>query len=552
MAIGKRRAIVLTCIAYVISLCSLAVPFATRDGLFVSPDEHATWTFAREIAETGIAAVQESRNEILQGMLYPRSTVTIGASIVPAGFLGMPYIAGVLYFLSPYMAALTGPLFGILGLVALYGVIKKLDASSEFATYCVAALALHPAWWYYSIRSLMPNIPFTVLLLCATWVALSVRNTKKNAYRLLASAASGAIFALAVFIRPSEWLWIAGSLLVAALLIPLRTYKKEIASGVFGFAIIATVAFTLQSLVYGGALTTGYTVDIPAWEVGGSITGNDVAWYEKLFALLFPFGIHEKATLRNAWNYLVAVYSWMTVIAMIGGLLLFPRLRNFVMDATDAIQKRRRVGAIIAATLSMGYLIVLYGSWTFFDNPDPNVVSLGNSHVRYWLPIIVLSALLSAYAILFIREKLLTWSQSDRSRSLARAFPVVVLLLLGMLSARVVFGGDDGVLHTREVLATFAQKRTQILAATPEDAIIIVDRADKYLWPDRAVVTPLRSEETYANIPKFLDVAPLYYFSITLPEEDLAHLHSVILQGAGITFTPVLTIQEETLYVVTR
>lgn len=548
----NRVVLVFISVVYVASLCSLAIPFATQDGLFVSPDEHATWTFAGEIAQTGIAAVKETRNEVFDGFLHPRSTVAVGASIVPAGFLGMPYIAGVLYFLSPYLAALTGPIFGVLGLCAFYHIIKKLGTSTEFAMLSVATLALHPAWWYYSIRSLMPNVPLVALILCAGWIALSVKNVKKNAHRLLASAASGALLACAVFIRPSEWLWLVGSLFTIALLVPLRTYKKEIMSGLFGFALIAAVAFALHTLVYGGALTTGYTVDIPAWEVGGEVMGSDVRWYEKVFALLFPFGIYEKATLRNAWNYLVVVYPLMTALATLGGLLLLPRLRNAITAAKDATQKRRHIAAIVITALSAGYLVTLYGSWTFFDNPNPNIVSLGNSHVRYWLPLIVLSTPLVACAIVFIKQKLIAWSTSDRSRSLARAFPGAALILLGALSTHTVFAGEDGVLRTREALVTFAEKRDQILTTTPKDAIIIVDRADKYLWPDRTVVVPLRTEETYAQIPQLLDVAPLYYFGITLPEEDLTHLHEVIFAGAGIAFTPVVTIQEETLYVITR
>lgn len=548
----KRIALVLVCAAYVISLCALAIPFAAREGLFVSPDEHATWTFAQEVASTGVAVVEEQRNEMLAGLLHPRSTVTVGQSIVPAGFLGMPYIAGVLYFLSPYAAALAGPLFGILGLCAWYGIIKKMGATEEFAALSVGALALHPAWWYYSARSLMPNIPFVSLILCAGWIACSIKKYEKAVGRYASACASGALFALAVFIRPSEWLWLAGAILVAALFVPLRAYKKEIASGLLGFLVVASVAFMLQDMVYGGALTTGYTVDIPAWEVGGEVVGSNVPWHEKVFALLFPFGIHEKSTLRNAWSYLVLVYPWMTFVAALGGFLLLPKLRDLVARAKDVAQKRTYIVAIIVTVLSAVYLVILYGSWTFYDNPDPSVVSIGNSHVRYWLPIIIASTPLAAHAMLFVKSKFLSWSHTDRSRSLAKAFPAAVLVLLGAFSAHTVFAGDDGILHTREALMTFAEKRSAIVAATPENAVIIVDRADKYLWPGRAVVVPLRSEKTYESIPKLLDSGPLYYFSITLPDEDLSHLHEVIFAGTGITFTPVFTINEETLYVISR
>lgn len=535
---------------YAASLFSLAVPFATQSGLFVSPDEHAVWTFAERIATTGVAHVSEVRNDALNGLLFPRSAVSMGGVIVPAGFLGMPYLVGALYAISPLFAASAGPLFSVLGLAALFFIIKKMGGTKEYALLSVAALALHPAWWYYSIRSLMPNVPFVALLLCAVWLAVSIKDIHAPR-RWIRAALSGAFVACALFIRASEWTWLAGLFIAAACVAPLRAYKKELAVGLFGFVFFAMGAFALHDLVYGNPLMTGYTVHIPAWEVGGAAAGSDVAWYKKFFALLFPFGIHEKATLRNAWNYLVVVYPWMTSMAAIGGALLIPRFRN-ALRKKNIQERRTHIAAFIIALLSAAYLGVLYGSWTFYDNPDPNVVSLGNSHIRYWLPFVVLSAPLLAHALLVAQAHFLTWAQSDRSRLLVKAFPVAALLLLGTMSAYEVFLADDGVVDTRAALQTFAEKRKRILGETPEDAIIIVDRADKYLWPERAVVVPLRSEKTYANIPSLLDIAPLYYFSISLPDEDLAYLQDVTLAGTGIIFTPVLTINEETLYVVHR
>jgi hypothetical protein len=395
----------------------------------------------------------------------------------------------------------------------------------------------------------MPNVPFVALLLCATWLAVSIKDIRAP-HRWIRAVFSGAFVACALFIRASEWIWIVGLLIAAACVVPLRVYKKEIIASMCGFTFVAMGAFALHDLVYGNPFMAGYTVHVPAWEVGGSTAGSDITWHRKVFALLFPFGMHEKATLRNAWNYLVVVYPWMTSIAAIGAVLLLPKLRNLLQKNTP--KYRAHVAACIMVTLSAAYLCVLYGSWTFYDNPDPNVVSLGNSHVRYWLPFVVLSAPLLAHALLVAKAHFFTWAQSDRSRLLVKAFPAATLLLLGAMSAHEVFLADDGVIDTRAALQTFAEKREKILAETPEDAIIIVDRADKYLWPDRAVIVPLRSEKTYASIPELLNTEPLYYFSITLPSEDLAYLQDVTLAGTGVMFTPVFTINEETLYVIHR
>ena len=562
MSLLKKIVLATLALVYGASLFSLAIPFATRDGLFVSPDEHATWTFARRIAETGIAQIEETRNISLDGSLHPRSTVTVNDVIVPAGFLGLTYLAGVFFFVSPLLAACVGPLFCILGLFALYKIVRFLGASQEFAAWTVVALAIHPAWWYYSIRSLMPNVPFVALLLGTGWVTTIALKSKQTVSRCLLWILIGSLFGSALAIRPSEWVWILGCLFAGVCYLiqahknvlreTLSKRKKEIACFLFGVGLMGGLVLALQSSVYGSPLTTGYTVDQSVWEVGGSISRDTVVpWYEKLFAILFPFGIHERATLTNMWRYIVVLYPVMTGVGVLGVFIWMGEKRQQIKDERYH-NLSSAVCCLLSLSISLLYLLVLYGSWVFYDNPDQSIVSLGNSHTRYWLPIFVLLAPAIAYALQRGRDLFIGWSQSERTKRLAYVFPAAILVLMAACSAHLVFLGDDGVLHTREALTTFAEKRAAILNATPEDAIIIVDRADKYLWPDRAVIVPFRSEETYTKIPELLGTAPVYYFGITLPEEDLAYLHEVLFVDTGITFTSVVTIQEETLYEISR
>lgn len=559
MLLLKKIALFILVLGYGASLFSLAMPFAVRDNIFVSPDEHATWTFAERITQTGVARVSEVRNFSLNGFLHPRSTVTVGEYIVPAGFLGITYLAGFFFLLSPVLAASTGPILCALGLIAFYNLLRFFGSSREFAGWSVVALAIHPAWWLYSMRSLMPNVPFVSLVLLAGWIAVIAWKKQEPLRRWMLWLCSGCLFGSALAIRPSEWIWMFGGLCAGAFLFAatynktvrsvLQERKKEIMGVIVGVGLVGSFALILQSQVYGSALVTGYTVDQPVWEVG-SVFKEDisVAWYEKVFAILFPFGIHERATLTNVWRYIIALYPWMTVVGVVGVCL-------FMKDKRRQRKEKKDLFSFLFyffSFTSLAYLLILYGSWVFFDNPDPSVISLGNSHTRYWLPIFVALAPAVAYVLQSGRALLFSWSMGERTKKLARIFPVIVLVLMSFCSAHLVFLGDDGVLHTRTALATFAEKRTAILEATPSDAIIIVDRADKYLWPHRAVVVPLRSEATYAKIPELLNAAPLYYFSITLPEEDLAYLNEVTLAQTNITFAPIITINEETLYEVTR
>ncbi len=597
MSTLKKIACVALALAYGASLFSLAIPYATRDDLFVSPDEHATWAFAQSIAETGVAKSDEARNISLHGMLHPRSTTTVGAAIVPAGFLGMPYIAGLLFFFSPYLAVSTGPIFCILGLCALYGIIRRLGGSQEFALLSVVALAVHPAWWYYSIRSLMPNVPFVALLLIAVWMVLVAIKKENSRTRYFFLFCAGGMFASALAIRPSEWVWIIGGVLgvgcwgchvvrerrgvgfasrhvgldPACLSGRQASIAKKLsfcdAIALFlGCGIMIGITLFLHASIYGSPFITGYTVSQPVWEVGGTIAqGAIIPWYEKVFAILFPFGFHERATLKNVWRYVFALYPWMTVVGVGGvGCLVWGVVKKWIgayrqQTADDRHSQFTVLFCLLPSavsflllTVSLLYLLILYGSWTFFDNPDPSIISLGNSHTRYWLPVFVALAPATAYALLHVKNFSHSFVQRIWMKKIIVALPLVCIVGMTLFSAHLVFTGDDGVLRTREALATFAEKQANILASTPKDAIIIVDRADKYLWPDRAVIVPLRDEKTYRAIPELLATSPLYYFGITFPQSDLAYLHDVVFAQENIIFTPVITLNEETLYAITR
>ncbi len=178
------------------------------------------------------------------------------------------------------------------------------------------------------------------------------------------------------------------------------------------------------------------------------------------------------------------------------------------------------------------------------------MITIGNSYVRYWIPVFILLTPASAYAVLALQNFLASKNIQGWVKGVVGAIPVVACIAMALLSLHLVMTGDDGVLHTRSALATFVEKREKILEKTEEDAVVIVDRADKYLWPYRAVIVPLRSEKTYGIIPDLAQSVPLYYFGITLPEQDMKYLQEEILQNT-VTVFPVVTVNEETLYAIT-
>lgn len=540
----KRCVITFALLPYFGSLLTLAVPFGIRDGLFLSPDEHATSMFAREIAVSGLPRIAFPEHEGISDLAHPRSTLVLGSFIVPASFLGMSYLAGGAYILAPQLLYVVVPMVSIVGLCALFGTLRRLGASHEYAAFATVLVALHPAWWYYSMRTLMPNIPFVSLFMVALWMALVAQSRLSVYLGKVFALGSGMVFACALAIRPSEAIWIA-LFLVAVWFLRKTLDIAQLFTWRFGVwfasgcAVVVAAFFFVHRAVYGRVLATGYTLVESSIGDAHAMTVVErvVQWLTQMFHIVFPFGVHEYATLRHLWEYVVVLYPWMAIPGVVGiGFFVYT---HFIRR--DRVSPLSYLG-IGVLCLSAGYLALLYGSWTFFDNPNVTLVTLGNSYVRYWLPFALAVSLFGAYGLLRMRDVVCV------KYRFGRVIPVIGVMVVALCSVHLVFWGHDGVLPSRAALATFVEKRDAILAHTPQDAVIVVDRADKYVWPDRQVIVPLRSDATYRAIAELVPHAPLYYFGITLPEADRMYLQDVVFRDVGITFSPIVTIDEETLY----
>ena len=184
----------------------------------------------------------------------------------------------------------------------------------------------------------------------------------------------------------------------------------------------------------------------------------------------------------------------------------------------------------------------MYGSWTFFDNPDPTQVTIANSHVRYWLPAFVLATPFAALGIRWISRRAFT-DFAQRA-----ALVILVVLCLG-LSIRVAFlSPQDGIVAAANGLVESRTTRNIVLDATEPDSVIVVDRADKLFFPYRSVLYPLRDDATYALMPRIALRVPLYYYGITLPKTDVDWLNADRLAKLGLKIDAVHTFRIETLY----
>ena len=508
-----------------------------HQGMYVSPDETANAFFSETFAATGHVFSFDSLSSTFDDLIHPRSILSKEGRLVPAGFLGLPVLYGwVINMLSTDVLPWITPFIALLAVLAWYAIVRK-SFDQTVAFYATLLLALHPAWWYYSARSLMPNVLFTSLLIFACCF-LIVRPWREKvtphlhilrfpffSTHIFDFFFAGVFLGLCFFVRPSEFIWIAGALGLLALSFR-HTWKwKDLVALLFGWILCGFVPLLLfQYWTYGGWFTTGYTLGGNTTSALETVTISLSAW-ERFSTTppatwIFPFGIHLWSVATHVWQYGLQLFWWMTVLCLGGfALLFFPRQHR-------SPERRQRYSTYGLLFLFVGsWLALLYGSWTF-----------------YGLPMFVLSTPLAALFIdWFARHANTGW--------LKKATVVFFLTVCFFLNVYTVFfRGDDGLFRVASTWREDAEVREYVLGITDSESVIVVDRADKIFFPYRHVIYPLRSDTTYDLLPRLILHSSVYYYGITLPQEDVDYLNTRKLKEYGLQIEQVETFYEESLY----
>lgn len=536
--------VALACAATFLTYAFLPLAAPTR---YNSPDEASNAFFSAHFAKTGYLWYFEPLNLPGKGVVHPRSVRVVDDFLVPGGFIGLPVLYGGIGRLFgvgviPYLT----PLFALAG-IAAWGALVRWRFGTKVGVTSAVLLAAHPAWWYASSRTLMPNVLFTSLVVVAAWLFFTtpvrdaVERRTKDGLRLLRAsdgALAGIAVGLAVAVRMAETYWLA---LAAAVLLVVAWRRKSVPwarIAVFAaFAALTLAPFLLMNqTLYGHPLATGYGagVDVPA---GNLPHGMGDRLLGPLRPLLFPLGFAPRVALANFWTYGIAFFGWWSVLvtcALVAAIGSWKR---------QPAPWRKDAAAFAAASgAAVAWLALFYGSWTVQDNPDPSAVTIGSSYLRYWLPAFVLSTAPVAWLAVTAVER------GVHSR-VAKPVAAAVLLLYVAASGLDVFGAHgEGLLAVRQNVIRYDATVKDIVAITPKGSVIIVDRADKYVFPDRPVITPLRADSTYAALDVLKRHAAIWYFGITFPEQDLAWLRDEKLPPLGLDIEPVKAFGEETLY----
>ena len=524
--------------------------------MYNSPDERAAAVSIEAFIRDNHFSVSEPLNPEFGGVLAPRSMVSaprqgsgqVGDSLVPITFPGLPLFYGIVgKAMSFPLTKFLTPLLAVLAVLAWRKTLESFLSrrASLIASILLLTLA---GFWFYSARAFMHNVPFLAFLIFGFFFL------SRKGFRPRDAILAGLMFGLALLFRTSEIVWMSLVGLVFLVAFVRKIRFKPLALFLAALVIGLSPLFFWNQAHFGSSWQFGYTVSAPVFsppKLSEPLPAKIVASPPSramLSQMLFPFGFHPRTAWKNFVDYQLELTWWMTILTIFGlALMGSGRTMDFLKSKKSIVRpdpkRAKTLQAIVLATfLAGGYLTFLYGSWTITDNPDPQAVTLANSYVRYWLPIYLVSTIPAA---LFIE-----WL-AGRARTLLSQRLVIgsVLLLVSALSIRLVFfHPDDGLVRTRAVLFESIEIRDELLARTQPESVIIVDYADKILFPHRRVVVPLRSQATYDALPSIVERLPTYYYGITLPESDLDHLNQEILSPRGLTAEPITTINIETLY----
>lgn len=527
-----------------------------------SPDESANSFFAREFVGRTSLSVPEPLNGVAGGLIHPRSVRAIGERLVPGGFIGWPVVLGTF-----------GKIFGVAGIpyvvallaaatVLAWGALVAWAFGPAVGTLAAALLAVQPVWWYWSSRPFMPNGGFLSLLIVGLWFAATGPLAGFDPKRRLNGHADlvigGLAVSLAFAVRPAEAHWLAlGGVVAVAVARQAMDWKR------FSLFAAAVAAGTVPWLVlnfrlYGSLLATGYGQDVLGVPVDVAPQGGGERLLGPLRPFLFPLGFAPRTALQRFWEFAVLgqpVWSCLTAAALLAAILLAlrsrktakhdskpPDLHTFPLHPPPSTPPTARQAAFISTCTAISlWLIFYYGSYTAQDLPASGAATLGLSYYRYWLPLFVASTVPVAWGA----ARLFAMVTHDRRMA---ALAAMVGLVSAVSFLQVFMAPGEGLAALRSTLLRQDGEVRAVLAATEPEAIIICDQADKLLFPERRVITPLRSEATYAAIGRLAGRVPLYYYGITLPPKDVEYLREVRLKPFGLGVEPVRDFSLETLY----
>lgn len=541
---------------------------------FSSPDESANYFFSVNFAKFKELSSYDPAGIISKGWTSPRSLRIDNGFLKPVSFLAIiilfGYIASILGIaVIPFLT----PFFAALGIVFFYLLVRRLF-QEKIALISAFLLAFFPVYIYYSIRSMFHNVLFIVFLVIGLYflsaiklkkkkkkadkLILSTRKdylfrTKKSIYRfflnkpdnnrvmsLIFSFFSGVFVSLALMTRTSEALWVLPLIFLWGVFYFKRLKVSDLLLFLSGFLLSFLPIAHYNQILYGSFFYGGYNeLNRSMDEVSsmGNTLFSSFTWeywqqnFIKIRDLVFYFGFKPMQSFKLALSYIVKMFPLLSSFSILGFiLLLYSNLKK---------RKKKINLYLLSGVLVALFLIIYYGSWQFYDNPDTSQVTIGNSYTRYWLPIYLWMMPLASWFIYYLSKALFDFKFISKNIKLyfitgTQALFIMIYSVSSLFF--VFFGSEEGLSYARYNNIMTRESAEIVLANTEPGAIIITRYYDKLIFPDRRViVATLPDDELMPIIEDLSKFYPLYYFHFQLKEKDINYLNERRLHPYGLS-----------------
>ncbi len=514
-----------------------------------SPDETSNLFYAGQFANESSLQFEEQANQVADGLVTPRSMRVINGQTVPAGFLGLPIIYGLIAkIVGTCSIPFLTPIIGVIGLIFFYLLIKEIFERGVAFLATLFAFIL-PAFWYYSTKSMMPNVAFVSFFIIALYFLIKITSNTEARSNIHSGYASrrvlyyilfGLFLALSLMIRTSEIVWV-GLLVLIVLLVNFKKIKISLlVFSLLVFVITFSPVFYFNQQIYGSPVSLGYDLSVDL--EGKDIINQGLTLAEKLF---LPFGFHPRLALRNLYNYTFTIFPFWTILIMISFLIF--SLRFLIINHQSSFinhnnKDKTKLLYLIIFILISSYLTIYYGSWSFHDNPDLSAITIGNSYIRYWLPLYLFSLPFLSYVIVKYFKKY------------KAGLPLIVIYLLTVLTMSsyqaVMLDKDEGIFKVKRNLTDYQQIAATVINQTESNSIIIADTMDKVFFPARKVIFRLYNSQHYVKIRELIEAGyPVYYFYFTRTNEELVKFNQKYFEDFGLKVgESILDFEELSLY----
>jgi hypothetical protein len=434
--------------------------------VFNSPLQNVTYELAGRWADTGRPTVTADRFDDLPAdvapALTPRDAGLRNGEVVPKDHPFPVALFAAVHRVGSSLVPLFTPLAGAACVVALAALAMALTGSRLATAAVLLAVVPATSFWLSASTTISSD---TVGLLALLSTALLLVRTPLTRRAVLGA---GVLAGLVVTARYTNLAMVAA--LVAGVALVRKDERRTLLWLLPGLGLLVLLVAGYHTWLYGSPVRTGYGIGL---DLAAQTANPDDAG-------LLSFRV--EALENHVRSYLLRP----EVLVLLG----------LGMAGVVATVRRRAWWVALTPAAGLSVLLCYYaGRMTWgVEHFEANA-----SFLRYLLPVLAFVAL--SVGVLVARLP----------RGAAGGV-VAVLVVAGVLAARTDVDASGGLRVRREAERDNRVVQDDVLAATSSDALVIVNRADKYLWPQRDTLVAsylVRSrEEQRRGLSSMFDLTP--------------------------------------------